>query len=300
VTPVLDARRPPIAVPVAEDPAVRAVFSGRVALSAAANANLSLVVGDGDVAAARREALALIGAAPASTVFMEQVHAGEVAVVGAAQCGRGSGDHADAIAGVDALVTFSPDVAVAVLVADCVPVLLADPGRGVAAVHAGRRGVQAQIVPAAVRALAGTDTAGVVALIGPAIGGCCYEVPAALRDQLARRWPQAAGHTTWGSPSLDLPAAVTAQLAGMGVARIEHVGGCTHCTPASWFSHRVTKGAPAGVTKGAPAAVTKGAPAAAAPGGAGWAAGRQAGMVVRRGPSPPARPPSAPCLDLRS
>ena len=292
MTPALDVRRPPIVAEVAEDPAVRAVFSGRLAPSAAAEANLSLVVGDGDVATARSEALAVIGATLASAVFMEQVHAGKVAVVGAAEQGRGTGNHADAIAGVDALVTFEPDVAVIVLAADCVPVLLADPGRGVAAVHAGRRGVQAQVAVAAVRALTrrdGTDASMVVALIGPAIGGCCYEVPGALRDEVAATWPQAGACTTWGSPSLDLPAAVTAQLVEAGVARVEHVGGCTHCKPARWFSHRATGGGSAGASGVAgPAGAT---------GGAGWAAGRQAGIVVRRGQTPPARPTAAACLD---
>lgn len=292
MTPVLDVRRPPIVAEVAEDPAVRAVFSGRVAPSATAEANLSLVVGDGDVVAARGGALALIGATLASTVFMEQVHGGRVAVVGAAERGRGTASHADAIAGVDALVTFEPDVAVVVLAADCVPVLLTNPGRGVAAVHAGRRGVQAQVAVAAVRALTraggadAPDASTVVALIGPAIGGCCYEVPATLRDEVAGRWPQAGGRTFWGSPSLDLPAAVTAQLAEAGVARIEQVGGCTHCAPARWFSHRATTGG-GGAGAGQPGAS----------GGGGWAAGRQAGIVVRRGQTPPARPAAAASLD---
>ena len=282
MTPVHDVQ-PPIGTQVAEDPAVRAVFSGRVAPiavpapTAAPDANLSLVVGAGDVASARRDALALIGATPESAVFMEQVHGGEVAVVGSADAGRGVCDHADAIPGVDALVTFECDVALAVLVADCVPVLLVDPGRGIAAVHAGRRGVQANVVATAVRTLADADSSGVVALVGPTIGGCCYEVAHALHDEVAAEWPQAAARTTWGSPSLDLRAAVAAQLAAAGVAGVEHLGGCTRCAPAAWFSHRATTGGGAGA--------------------AGWAAGRQAGLVVRRAAAGPARSAAAASLD---
>ncbi len=135
--------RPPIVVPVPSDRGVRLAFTGRDA--AAAGGNVSLVIGGGDVRRNRAAATGLVGASPSETVFMAQVHGGEVAVVGAADRGRGADDHALAVPGVDALVTREPGVALAVLAADCVPVLLVDPGRGVGAVHAGRRGVVAGV-----------------------------------------------------------------------------------------------------------------------------------------------------------
>jgi YfiH family protein len=104
------------------------------------------------------------------------------------------GDAAPAVAPeADAFVSNSRDVAVAIRVADCVPLLMADRTRGVvAAVHAGWRGTAARASVAALEALErefGTKPADVVAAIGPSIGACCYEVGTELVDAFA-----AAGH----------------------------------------------------------------------------------------------------------
>jgi YfiH family protein len=253
----------PLVVDVPEDATVRVAFTGRALAGVDGEANLSLLVGDGDVRAARRAALRLIGAEPSQAVFMQQVHGGAVATVGAAHAGSGATDPAAAVPAVDALVTTAAGVALAVLVADCVPVVLVDPGHAVGVVHAGRGGVLADVVPSAVRALAG-DASGVVALVGPAIGGCCYEVPAAMAAEVTGAHPAAAATTTWGTPSLDLRAAVVAQLQAAGVARVQQVGSCTRCTPDTWFSHRAAQ---AGVAPH----------------------GRQAAVVVRE--APPQTPP---------
>ncbi|MDP8969020.1 MAG: polyphenol oxidase family protein [Actinomycetota bacterium] len=239
--------RSPIGVRLAEDPRAHLAFTGR------RDGNLSWVVGGGDVAAARAGLLGLVGLGPDDAVFMEQVHGGAVMTVGPDDRGRGARARGDAIPGADALVTFADDVALVVLVADCVPLLLVDPGRGVAAVHAGRRGVESAVVAAAVSALADPPSS-VIAVIGPAIGGCCYEVPAAMAEAVSASVPAARATTSWGAPALDLPGAVRAQLETLGVARIQRVGSCTRCGPQRWFSHR--------------------APAAGA--------GRQAGVVCRR------------------
>lgn len=237
------------------DPAVRIAFTGRGAPDGA-EANLSLLVGDGDVAAARRTALAQVGADERSAVFMQQVHGGGVAAVTADDAGRGTTDHATAVAGVDAMVTTRADLALVVLVADCVPVVLVAPQHGVGVVHAGRGGVMADVAAAAVGRLNPPAPEQVVAVIGPAIGGCCYEVPPALADEVAGAVPAARATTTWGTPSLDLPAAVEGQLRAAGVRQVRRVGGCTRCNADRYFSHRA---ATAGV---------------AAP-------GRQAAIVVR-------------------
>ena len=248
---------------------MRVAFTGRTR----DGGNLSLVVGDGDVVATRRDAISALGADRARAVFMQQVHAGAVALVGDEHAGRGLNDHADAVPGVDALVTTAVDLPLVVLVADCVPVVLVDPDHGVGAVHAGRGGVVAGVVPAAVERLAAPDASRVVALIGPAIGGCCYEVPQALADEVAAQWPQAKATTTWGTPALDLAAAVEAQLRSVGVGRVRRVGSCTRCNADVLFSHRA-------------------ATAGAAP------HGRQGGIVVRTsgGAGPPAGPRQTPSL----
>lgn len=207
----------------------------------AGDGNVSLVVGAGTPLDHRRRLLAAVGSDLADGVAMEQVHGSQVTVVGRSDAGRGIADHAAAVPGSDALVTFEPDVALLVMTADCVPVLLYERGHGVAAVHAGRRGVGAGVVGAGVEAL--TDHPDrVTAVIGPAIGGCCYEVPAALAEDFAGSHPEAVATTTWGAASLDLPAAVAADLTRAGVKRIGQVAECTRCGSERWFSHRANPG----------------------------------------------------------
>ena len=227
-------------------PPVTVAFTGRH--GATGELNLSLVVGGGDVTAARLAALGSVGSTPERAVFMQQVHGGDVAVVGLADAGKGALAYDDAVPAVDALVTRDADLALVVLVADCVPVLLVDPDGAVAAVHAGRGGVERGVVAATIEAMAPADPQRLQGFIGPAIGGCCYEVPGQMAASVVDAWPQAAATTTWGTPSLDLPAAATAQLAAAGVTAVDRVGGCTRCHHDRWFSHRATGqlGAPAG------------------------------------------------------
>ena len=172
------------------------------------------------------------GTDPATWQMMRQVHGVSVAVVDRA---TPSGyEHRD----VDALATRETELPLVVQVADCVPVLLAGP-RTAAAVHAGRRGVQAGIIGAALRTIEalGDEVDTLEAAIGPAIGGCCYEVPASLRSAVADVVPEAAGTTSWGTPSLDLKLATAVQLSSLGVRRVRDLGICTRCDR-RFFSHR--------------------------------------------------------------
>ncbi|MBB2925132.1 peptidoglycan editing factor PgeF [Cellulomonas cellasea] len=140
----------------------------------------------------------------------------------------------------DALVAARPGVGLAVLVADCVPVLLADAGVGVVGVaHAGRQGLVRGVLEAAVRALtsAGARLAHVRAVVGPAISGAEYEVPAALREQVAAAVPETWATTAWGTPALDLPAGARAVLARAGVGHVTSIDVCTARDP-RFFSHR--------------------------------------------------------------
>ncbi len=126
------------------------------------------------------------------------------------------------------------------LVADCAPVLIADPQARVAGVaHAGREGMARGVVPALVRAMtgAGADPSRMHAVLGPAICGGCYEVPAELRARIADAVPQASCVTRKGSPGIDIRSGVAAQLAAAGVLAVSRDPRCTAETPAL-FSYR--------------------------------------------------------------
>jgi len=146
-----------------------------------ATLNLSLSVGDDParVLENRRRLAAALGTDPASFVFARQVHGAGVRVVGERDRGSGAYSLDDAIDGADALVTSTPGVTLAILTADCLPVVLHDPVAGVlACVHAGWRGTVAGVTAAAVAALRdlGSRPADVIAGLGPAIAGDRYQV----------------------------------------------------------------------------------------------------------------------------
>ena len=196
--------------------------------------NLGDHVGDDPaaVAANRARVAAELKVAADRLVWMSQVHGTGVAVVDAPRPGP--------VPDVDAVVTATPGLVLCVLVADCVPVLLADPVAGVvAAVHAGREGVRKGVVPAALAAMVGLGTrpADVTALLGPAVCGACYEVPAAMRAEVAHVAPAAAVRTRKGTPGLDLRAGVDELLRAEGVPEVVHDPRCTVEDP-RLFSHR--------------------------------------------------------------
>ncbi|MBK6011854.1 peptidoglycan editing factor PgeF [Streptomyces sp. MBT53] len=187
--------------------------------------NLGGAVGDDpDAVRTNRELAAKsLGLDPALVVWMNQVHGADVAVV------DGPWGAAD-IPSVDALVTARRGLALAVLTADCTPVLLADPVAGIAgAAHAGRPGMVAGVVPAVVRAMTelGADPARIVARTGPAVCGRCYEVPAEMRADVAAVEPAAYAETSWGTPAVDVTAGAHAQLDRLGVRDRERSPVCT-------------------------------------------------------------------------
>ncbi|WP_433138148.1 peptidoglycan editing factor PgeF [Actinomadura nitritigenes] len=217
---------------------VGAAFTGRsggVSTAPYDSLNLGGAVGDDPAAvtANRRRAAAALGVDPARTVWMRQVHGADVAFVTAP---ADAGDHGP----VDAIVTTVPGLVLAVLVADCAPVLLADPAAGVAgAAHSGRPGTAAGVVPALVKAMCerGADPARIRAAIGPAACGGCYEVPAEMRDEVAAVVPAAHATTAKGTPGLDIRAGIAAQLAASGVDDVRVDPRCTIETP-GLFSYR--------------------------------------------------------------
>ncbi|MFJ3288143.1 peptidoglycan editing factor PgeF [Streptomyces sp. NPDC086669] len=197
--------------------------------------NLGGAVGDDPeaVRANREIAAKSLGLGPDGVVWMNQVHGTDVAVV--------DGPWGDApVPEVDAIVTARHGLALAVLTADCVPVLLADPVAGVAAAaHAGRPGMVAGVVPAAVRAMTslGADPARIVARTGPTVCGRCYEVPGEMRAEVAAVEPAAHAETSWGTPAVDVAAGVHAQLARLGVRDREQSPVCTR-ESVDHFSYR--------------------------------------------------------------
>lgn len=206
---------------------VFAAFSGRaggVSGRPYESLNLGLGVGDDPAAvAANRKALAgACGLAVADLAWMRQVHGADVCYLGA---GTSSPPGP-----VDAIFTDVPGRALCVLVADCVPVLIADPVARIAgAAHAGREGLVAGVVPALVSAMiaAGASPARMRALTGPAICGGCYEVPPDLQARVSAAVPQARCKTLDGTAGLDIPAGVRAQLAAAGIGWVRSAPECT-------------------------------------------------------------------------
>jgi YfiH family protein len=197
-------------------------------VSAAPFDSLDLALVGADDAEARRRNVELVLAdfAPgAELADMEQVHGARVALAGGTreQC--------------DAVVTDRPDVVLMVRVADCVPVLLADPAAGViGAAHAGRNGVRDGVVGACVGRMRDLGATTITAWVGPHVCGSCYEVPLDLQQEVTAVEPATLAQTSWGTPSLDLGAGVHAQLTRAGVEVVD-VSRCT-LESADLYSHR--------------------------------------------------------------
>ncbi len=202
--------------------------------------NLAAHVGDSPehVRSARRALEEALGlgtgtdrqAGPGVLAWMDQVHS---AVVATAYRGE---DLAD-VPRADALVLDRRDrqcqgvAGAGVLVADCVPVLLASQDGGVvAAVHAGRRGMLDGVVSATLQEMErrGAGAQQVWAAIGPCICGRCYEVPEQMQADSLARESECASRTRWGTPGLDIAAGVQAQLERAGVAHVTRSRWCTY------------------------------------------------------------------------
>lgn len=215
---------------------VGAAFTGRtggVSPAPFSGLNLGGAVGDAPsaVRANRERAAAALGVDPGRTVWMRQVHGADIAFV------KSPDDLDEAV---DGVVTTVPGLVLAVLVADCAPVLLADPVAGVVgAAHSGRPGTLAGVVPALVERMRehGAEPARITAAIGPAACGSCYEVPEAMRAEVAVRVPAAYSTTRAGTPGLDIRAGIVEQLEASGVTGVDVDPRCTIETP-DLFSYR--------------------------------------------------------------
>jgi YfiH family protein len=213
--------------------------------------NMSFAVGDepASVLENRHRAAAAFGVPLDDFVFAHQVHGAGVHVVGELDRGRGTLTQDDAIPDTDALVTTSPDVVLAILTADCVPIVLHDPVTGVlACVHSGWRGTVARVGAAAVAAMGklGSAPADIVAGIGPAIDPARYqvgpEVHAAVTEAFGRDArtcirPDAGYEGRW---LLDLWAANRKVLGDAGL-REENIHVTSIATGGDFFSDRAER-----------------------------------------------------------
>jgi polyphenol oxidase len=240
---------------------------GGVSAGSYATLNLSFAVGDeaANVRENRRRAAAALGAGPADFVFAAQVHGRRAEVVSAADRGRGTLAAGDAVGPADALVTATPGTVLAILVADCVPIILYDPAAHVlACVHAGWRGTVARTAQAALAAMCslGTRPEDVIAGIGPSVAAGSYqvgeEVAAAARGAFGEEVASAARGAfgqqaqallrpaATGGPGqwlFDLPAANRHVLRTAGVpdGQIHVTAAPTGPDPGLFFSHRAER-----------------------------------------------------------
>jgi YfiH family protein len=196
--------------------------------------NLGDHVGDDPaaVAANRARLAAAIGLPTDRVIWMNQVHGDHVEFVDATR--------AEAFDATDALVTTTPGLALAVVTADCVPVLMADAEAGVlGAAHAGRVGAANGVVLRTLEAMlaAGARAPDVSVLLGPAVSGANYEVPEEMAADVEARLPGSRTTTGNGAPALDLRAGIARQLVAAGVSAIDIDPRCTVTDPAL-FSHR--------------------------------------------------------------
>jgi hypothetical protein len=187
--------------------------------------NLGDHVGDiaADVLRNRSELTALHG----PVQFMNQVHGNRVAVIE---------EVTEVAPTADALVTGIPGITLAVMVADCIPLLLTST-QAVAAVHVGRRGLVNNVALRTIEVMREMGAQEISAIIGPAICGRCYEVSAEIHQEVVSNFPTADSRTHSGSLALDLPKALSTVLQSAGISIDASQCVCT-VEDADLFSYR--------------------------------------------------------------
>ena len=188
--------------------------TGGVSTGAFASMNLGTHVGDelSSVMENRR----LVSEAIGSVQYMSQVHGNRVAIIE---------DIADVDPTADALVTGIPGIALAVQVADCIPLLLSSK-QSVAAVHVGRKGLVNGVAQRTVDVMREMGADNLSAIIGPAICGKCYEVSEEIFREVTSLYPDAKSATRSGTLSLDLPKALASILRGLDI-EVQNESSCT-------------------------------------------------------------------------
>jgi hypothetical protein len=209
-----------------------------------ASLNLSQVVGDDPAAVETNYERVCrgLGIRRSQMATCYQFHSADVFVVAAADGGRlvGRGD---------GMVTDQPGVYLSMRFADCTPLLLHDPiRRAVGIAHAGWRGTLKNVAGAVVRAMVerlGCRPGDITAVVGPAIGPCCYQVGDEVIRAVEATCPDAAGllrDRAGGRAFFDLWEANRRQLVEAGVGHAAVAGLCTACRTDHFFSHRAEQG----------------------------------------------------------
>jgi purine-nucleoside/S-methyl-5'-thioadenosine phosphorylase / adenosine deaminase len=213
--------------------------SGGVSEGSYRSMNLSFAVDDDDDRVRTNRGRLVEGLGVDRFATAQQVHGTKLVRIGAKRAGAGFAGIEDRVPGADGMVATAAGVALAVLTADCVPVVLASGAQGaVAVVHAGWRGIAAGIVGAAAALF---DTPGDVRVaIGPAVGPDHYEVGEDVALAVAAG-TQAGAVTTRGDgvTRLDLAGTIRAELRALGIRKVDDVELCTACNPDRFFSYRV-------------------------------------------------------------
>lgn len=214
-------------------------FTRRGGASSGIFAGLNCGPGSSDLAAAvginRARVAAALGVEEARLITLHQVHSAEVVTVAGPLPVRPRGD---------GLVTATPGLALAVLTADCAPVLLADREAGVVgAAHAGWRGMLAGVLEATVAAMEalGARAGAITAVIGPTISQRAYEVGPEFVDAFRAEDPESLRFFAGGCGDramFDLPGYGLHRLRALGLAEARWTGQCTYSDPERFFSHR--------------------------------------------------------------
>jgi YfiH family protein len=183
--------------------------TGGVSHGAFASLNLGTHVGDNlqDVLANREILSKTVG----PTQYMNQVHGDRIALIE---------EVTDEVPTADALVTGIPGITLAVMVADCIPLLLKS-REAVAAVHVGRKGLVNDVTRKTLSLMRDMGASEITAIIGPAICGLCYEVSEEIFSEVVATHPAAGSKTAVGTWALDLPAALRAVLSDEHIAYVD-------------------------------------------------------------------------------
>jgi YfiH family protein len=189
----------------------------------------SLNLGDhvGDIAADVSRNRAVLTALHGPVQFMNQVHGNRVVVIE---------EVTDVVPTADALVSGIPGITLAVMVADCIPLLLTSK-QAIAAVHVGRRGLVNNVALKTIEVMREMGAQDISAIIGPAICGSCYEVSADIHQEVVSNFPMADSRTNSGSLALDLPKALNAVLQSAGISIDTSQSACT-VEDSDLFSYR--------------------------------------------------------------
>ena len=209
--------------------------------------NLAYHVGDSCEAVAenRRRFCDALGIDVDSLVVVQQVHGDRIVEVDETQAGRGARRHADTIPDADGMITKSRSVVLAILTADCVPVLVVDPVRkAVGIAHAGWRGTLLRIAAKTVLRMSevfGTEPADCLVATGPSIGPCCYRVG---EDVISQFQHEFGSRVRIARDTLDLQRMIEVQLAEAGVkeSNISTEDLCTSCNRDMLYSYRAERG----------------------------------------------------------